>query len=501
MPDLASRPAASGRMAHIEQSTTDKLGKHIDNDTSLVNRLGLLGALRHRQRSDWGSLDRITHHRAHRILRHYRAHGVPVTLADPPWTRAELDAAISRGPHKSAYEYAALLREDMSDMIDKAFWMVIPYDLVKHHPSLRLSPISVVPQNNRRPRPIVDYTFYGVNASTQPNVPTESMQFGRTLDRLIRRIVTANPRYGRVYLSKTDLSDGFYRVRLSPRDIVKLGVPFPSGPGEPPLVALPLCLPMGWKNSPPGFSAATETIADITNRRLLHMVPESPHPLDDTADTPPDVPPPHTDLEAATAVPLPPRVDPHLARYRRRRLAYVDIYVDDFIGAAQGRRKHLLNVRRTLFHTIDSVFRPLVATDPPSRKAPISVKKLLAGDAAWSTSKEVLGWLLNTQHMTLRLTPRRTARLTQLLFSDFPPHRKCATLPEWHKLLGELRSMTLALPGASGLHHPEERRPRRSHRARPVGQPRPLPRPLPRPSHYTPSAIWCPSANPPERLF
>lgn len=449
-PDLAQH-AASGRMATIEHSTLDKLGKQIARDSQLVHQQGLHSALLQRRCSDWGPLDRVQHHAAHRTLKHYRTHGVPVTLADSPWSPMELAAAMRRGPHKSAYEHEQFLRDDMADMVDKGFWMVLPFDSVKDHPALRLSPIGVVPQANRRPRPIVDYTFYGINDATQPNAHMDSMQFGRTLDRIIRKIVTANPRHGRVYLSKTDLADGFYRLFLSPRDALKLGVVFPQGPHEPPLVAIPICLPMGWKNSPPAFCTATETIADVTNRLLLQAHHSPPHPLDAAANTLPPPPPPHLPPDPATAVPIPAHVDPYLARHRRRKLHFIDIYMDDFIGAAQGRRAALLNVRRTLFHTIDSVFRPAQALDPPARKAPISLKKLQQGDASWSTSKEVLGWLLDTCHMTLRLPQRRSDRLYHLLHSEFPPARKRAPVKAWHQLLGELRSMTLALPGSRGL--------------------------------------------------
>ena len=67
---------------------------------------------------------------------------------------------------------------------------------------------------------------------------------------------------------KVDLSDGFYRVSLNIEDIPKLGVAFPTKPGEEKLVALPLVLPMGWKNSPSIFSAVTKTIADLANQRI-----------------------------------------------------------------------------------------------------------------------------------------------------------------------------------------------------------------------------------------
>ena len=83
---------------------------------------------------------------------------------------------------------------------------------------------------------------------------------------------------------KVDLSDGFYRMHLVPCDAPKLGLAFPKIPGLPDLVAVPLVLTMGWKNSPPAFSTVTETIADLCNERLRTGVEPLPHALDDEAE-------------------------------------------------------------------------------------------------------------------------------------------------------------------------------------------------------------------------
>ena len=83
---------------------------------------------------------------------------------------------------------------------------------------------------------------------------------------------------------KVDPSDGFYRINLNIDDIPKLGVVFPTKPGEEPLVALPLVLPMEWKNNPPLFSTATKTIADIANQRLASASEPGQHPLDERAE-------------------------------------------------------------------------------------------------------------------------------------------------------------------------------------------------------------------------
>ena len=113
------------------------------------------------------------------------------------------------------------------------------------------------------------------------------MQFDHALDRLLRKILLADPKFSPVELMKVDMSDGFYRVGLNIDDIPKLGVAFPTQPGEEQLVALPLVLPMGWKNSPPVFSAVTETIADLANQRIEAGAEPPRHHLDEAAEATP----------------------------------------------------------------------------------------------------------------------------------------------------------------------------------------------------------------------
>jgi hypothetical protein len=96
------------------------------------------------------------------------------------------------------------------------------------------------------------------------------------------------------------------------------------------------------------------------------------------------------------------------------------------------------------------VLRPRDETDRPSRKDPVSIKKLKQGDACWSTRKTILGWDLDTVAGTLSLPTHRIERLYALL-DAYPPTRKRVPLTEWYQLLGELQSMTTALPGARGL--------------------------------------------------
>ena len=215
------------------------------------------------------------------------------------------------------------------------------------------------------------------------------------------------------------------------------------------LVAFLLALPMGWVESPPYFTALMETACDLSNTQLRCR--SSQRPLSTV----------HR-LEAVAATPLPTdAASDHVTRWAtppcaQRRVtgrpptAAVDVYVDDFLLSMAQTQHHKQEVLRAALHSIDAVFRPLSDTDPARRKEPASVKKTLQGDAVWSRQKRILGWDIDTQASTLALPPHRIERLYELLDHLSPP-RKRVNVKFWHQLLGELRSMAPALPGARGL--------------------------------------------------
>lgn len=427
------------------------LGKHIDLSSRTIQQHGFLATVRRfRTSTDFAPNVQTLPHPAASLLEYLRRFGAPSKMATPHWSLEAKDQAMNRGPHQSAHLHHDFLKEEMLDMVERGQWMVLPYHLVRHIPNLRISPMGVVPQHERRPRTIVDLTFHGVNEDTVPLAPSHSMQFGRALQRILQKLVRADPRHGPVYLIKVDISDGFYRLHLNSADVPTLGVAFPPAPDGTPLVAFPLALPMGWILSPPYFCAATETIADLANQAVAAGLSFQPHPLESASAAPealPEVLPskplllPKLDPVPLPSHPLPPRARP---------VNYIDVYMDDFIHLAQGSANKLNKARRLLFHTIDSVFRPLSPDDPPSRQEPISLKKLGKGDANWSTRKVILGWLIDTTAQTIELPPRRLQRLQDIL--DTLP-RTCTRLAvsRWHQIMGELRSMTLAIPGLRGF--------------------------------------------------
>ena len=205
----------------------------------------------------------------------------------------------------------------------------------------------MVPQRDRRPRLIVDYNFFGVNEDTVPLAPKEAMQFGRALQRVMAKIVHAEPHYGPVFMSKIDVADGFYRVWLQLTDIAKLGVALPTSPGQPRLVAFPLALPMGWVESPPYFTTLTETACDLANTDLRAHISMRPrntvHRLEAVAAT---LPPNTVEAESKGAAT---RNTRRGHRKGRPPVAAVDVYVDDFLLLAQTEPQRT-RVLRTALH-------------------------------------------------------------------------------------------------------------------------------------------------------
>ena len=142
--------------------------------------------------------------------------------------------------------------------------------------------------------------------------------------------------------------------------------------------------------------------------------------------------------------------DPYLQWPNAKLLAYMDVFVDDFLGLAHRPRHRRHHVHRTLFHVLDKVFRPLDRKDASQRKEVLILKKLDSGDCSWSTCQTMLGWIVDSVNMTITLPPHRVARLKKIVHV-IPRTQRRVGVDKWHKTLGELRSMALALPRARGL--------------------------------------------------
>ena len=201
------------------------------------------------------------------------------------------------------------------------------------------------------------------------------MQYGHDLQCLIREVVISDPALGPVHVLKADARYGFYRISLRPTDTPNMGLVFTSYGEDEELVVIATI-----------FCTVTETVEDIANSVLRCNTPALPHSLDDIAkaivrEAPPTLHPVLTGLTR----------DLYLRRANANPTAYVDIFVGDLLKLDQGSSHRMCQVRCTLLHALDKVFRPCDSGNSANRKEVFSLKKLMSGDCTWSTYQVLLG--------------------------------------------------------------------------------------------------------------
>ena len=123
------------------------------------------------------------------------------------------------------------------------------------------------------------------------------------------------------------------------------------------MVEITFNLPMGWKNYLPIFCMATETVADLANASLRCNQPYRKHKMDDLSEAIviPDSPPLQEYLAGLIC-------NPYLTCNNINTTAYVNVFVDEFLGLAQDTPHRQCHFRSTLFHALEKVFRPLDPT-------------------------------------------------------------------------------------------------------------------------------------------
>jgi hypothetical protein len=308
----------------------------------------------------------------------------------PDWDWDVIEAAVTRGAHPTARttESVALFTEDIAYQIAAGFCQVFLWDdIVKLCPkNLKISPVAVVPQVNRRGRIILDLSFpvyqtidgvvtiqqKSVNESTVLTAPSQSVkEIGKVLPRLLQYMHDTPPGL-HILFSKLDISDGFWRLTVRLADSYNFAYVLPQPAGEPIRIVVPAALQMGWVESPPLFCMVTESARDLTQHLVTNKVPLPHHELEEQMKIQ-SVPP-----RARTSTPS----------------TLLQVYVDDFCHATTESKDgtHIPMVRRASIHGIHSFFPQPGVTGHSGGKEPISAKKLIQGDGNFTSSKEMIGF-------------------------------------------------------------------------------------------------------------
>ena len=215
-------------------------------------------------------------HEAADLLADWEKFGCP-THTGRDWTREEIQAAIDRGPHKSALEPDAIAHfaEEVADKVAKGQARVVLWDDITHnHPrQLKVSPVAAIPHKSRAYRSILDLSFAlrledgsvveSVNDTTEKLAPRGAInQLGHSLKRIIHAFAEADDD-AVILMAKWDIQDGFWRLNCREGEEWNFCYVWPQAPGEPRRLVVPNSLQMGWVESAPYFCAASETARDV----------------------------------------------------------------------------------------------------------------------------------------------------------------------------------------------------------------------------------------------
>ena len=127
-------------------------------------------------------------------------------------------------------------------------------------PGLKISPVAVVPQTNRRDHIILDLSFavrvrqeiiqQAVNTTTTQTSHPHALDFlGSKMPRILNFMAHA-PSGLPVYQSKYNASDGFWKMVVAAGSEWNFAYVLPQEEGQPVKLVVPNALHMGWKESP-----------------------------------------------------------------------------------------------------------------------------------------------------------------------------------------------------------------------------------------------------------
>ena len=341
-------------------------------------------------------------------------------------------------------------REEVTRKVELGQVQIISWDDIKDDvpEELKISPISQIPHKSRAFRTILDLSYVlkngkrviapSVNSTSQPTAPeAATSQMGSVLPRLIVAMAQC-PDDAVIYFSKFDIQDGFWRMINEIGKEYNFAFVMPANEGEPLQIVVPSSLQMGWVNSPNFFSGASETARDVAA---------------DYAEAPIGALPEHH-LEEGTT-PSKEEMSKLLETGNldaKTTLQYlIEVYMDDFIAAAQAKSpEELKHIGRAMLHAIHDVF-PEGLHSPDDQ--PVSIKKVLKGEARWSALKEILGWIFDGETKSIRLPEDKVDKLLAAI-KKMLHSRQGTPFDEFQKLMGKLYHASIGAPAGRGFMTP-----------------------------------------------
>ena len=359
--------------------------------------------------------------------------GVPVDVKPG----GDLHAELSYGNHRSAGSHCDAIYEELVYDVIHGRALVFDRCFAREIAGLRVAPLGVVEEPKFRI--IHDLSSSQSSKSTSVNEDTDfscapPCELGHVIWDVLLRVMYLRQKFGpnaRIVLSKLDVKSAFRQVPVDRSRAPIFGYVVED------LVVVDLRLQFGWTSSPGFwgiFSSALEhshthtTFEDALVSEHGRGAAESVHIADARNRVVAPLPSDCADLGEWGGR----FYDPFFVRY----------YVDDGILVEvqwwpDGRR--CLRATRSLVSDHFRLFGERGANEPPL----LSEKKM----SDWDTCLEVLGYVIDSECMTVSLSPQKISKLRRVL-SEWPVGRTSATAKQISSLTGFLLHVAFVIrPG------------------------------------------------------
>ena len=383
---------------------------------------------------------------------HNITHGVSYPLTaeeDEPARRAENEAILEYGNHASGKKNPEALSKVLRKDASKGFSLPITFDCAKRIKHSRISPMGVAHQlgidanGDLVPKDHLthDQSFsLGFCPSTNDLIDQSKLidlVMGHCLDRVLHQIVALRWKFptDRILISKFDWSSA-YRCVHGDGDVAARNITIdPSNS----FAHLNLRLTFGASANPAEFSIVSEIGTDFCND-LADFDEWQPDlcqsPLQEGIGGPKYLPE-EVPLVAACelAVSVPPR--PH---------GFHDSYLDDMIQVFLATNPHLGRCPSIVPLVVHLMTRPVAKDEPITRKDMLEADKLEA-EGAPAEEQRVLGWIVDTRRLLLRLPKDKLIGWTREVQHLLKTRR--TTFHNLRSLIGKLLHATKGIPHAS----------------------------------------------------
>lgn len=319
--------------------------------------------------------------------------------------RLDLEAAITRGNHKSALENIAAVRELLAKDVAHGFAVPLTLDTIRHLPNAQVQPIGMVKQwsldvngdRKQKLRLTHDASFIPRPGSTSVNQRIDlgqydEMIYGWCLPRLIHYIVSMRKNYPcqRILIAKFDYSDAYRRIPYS-AEAAKQQILIVDN-----IAFLMLRMTFGGSANPPTWCSFSEMVTDLANEIVLAENWDTTQVFSPLRSTPPQAKVLDNDIPFGAAedmvfdIPL-------------RGTIRTDGFIDDLINVILDTEENRVKGSLTVPLSVHVTSRPHAGSDEPlPRRNLLGDEKLLA-EGTHTEIQVILGWTVNCRSLTILL--------------------------------------------------------------------------------------------------